>query len=266
MLIIFFRSGYGQYDKKDNAGLINPARELRQLISSDPHRPIYHFANPEGIAMPFDPNGGIYWNGLYQLGFIYQNLERGKREHFWGHAVSRDLFHWTLYPDMVTVKPGNIERGIFSGGAFISREGIPHGKGKSPYGVKVFCSPDGREETVIQYDPIAKEIQINFMKSSVHGTVEVPTYCIVEPEKIEGYGKTTSIQKAPFELKKGESLPLDIFIDRSVVEVFANGRQCMTQVVYPELKESTGVKIFTNSNPVTIENLEVYEMSETNAY
>ena len=34
---------------------------------------------------------------------------------------------------------------------------------KSPYGVKVFCSPDGKEETVIKYDPAAKEIKIDFI-------------------------------------------------------------------------------------------------------
>ncbi len=506
---------YGQYDKKDNADLINSTRELRQLTSSDPHRPIYHFVNPEGVAMPFDPNGGIYWNGKYHLGFIYQNLERGKREHFWGHAVSKDLFHWTLYPDMLDVKPGDIEHGIFSGGTFISREGIPHiiyhGEGsgtnlvayskhpdlrkwtkfegnpvlvspakgsamegkysawdpecwfdkktnsyyqisggdiaglfkskdlykweylgdfvdkkknmlyeyediscpdffkignkdmllfishtlgtqyyigkfendkytiekhgrmnwpggtffapeqllddrgrniiwgwvlerkpsyfpdyqwsgimslprvlslskegdlqinppeeikdirlpdalkersvavaanseklvgkqgssleikaeirggeKSAYGLKVFCSPDGLEETAIIYDPVAKEIVIDFIKSSVHGPVEMPSHAMFAPEgKIEGYGKTTSSQRAPFELKKGERLQLDVFIDRSVIEVFANGRQCITQVVYPELKTSIGVKLFATSEPVVVENLEVYEMSETNAY
>jgi len=37
----------------------------------------------------------------YHLGYIYQSLEKGTREHFWGHAVSTDLFHWTIYPDML---------------------------------------------------------------------------------------------------------------------------------------------------------------------
>ncbi|MBW7890761.1 MAG: hypothetical protein H3C48_07015, partial [Chitinophagaceae bacterium] len=92
LLLSFLISGfcYGQYDKQDDAASINSSRKLRQLIMRDPHRPIYHFANPEGIGMPFDPNGGIYRNGQYHLGFIYQNMEKGKKEHFWGHAVSRD--------------------------------------------------------------------------------------------------------------------------------------------------------------------------------
>lgn len=46
------------------------ARELRERIASDPLRPGYHFVNPEGVGMPFDPNGAIYWKGRYHL-FLY---------------------------------------------------------------------------------------------------------------------------------------------------------------------------------------------------
>ena len=132
--------------------------------------------------------------------------------------------------------------------------------------MKVFCSPDGREETVIKYDPAAKEIIIDFIKSSVHGPVEIATHCIVEPANIEGYGKTTSRQRAPFELKKGEHLQLDIFIDRSIIEVFANSRQCVTQVVYPELPGSTKVKFFAEDAPVDVISAAAWEMAATNMY
>src|SRR5688572_7949378 len=84
--------------------MINHARELRALMQSDPHRPIYHFVAPEGVAMPFDPNGAIYWKGKYHLGYIYQKRPVSKRNiwspddihngHVWGHVVSTDLLHW----------------------------------------------------------------------------------------------------------------------------------------------------------------------------
>ena len=92
---------------------------LREEIRKDPHRPIFHFVMPESNAAPFDPNGAIFWKGRYHLGFIYQKLRNGKYEHVWGHAVSTDLLHWTLYPDMLNVKDGDLEKGIFSGGAFV---------------------------------------------------------------------------------------------------------------------------------------------------
>ena len=64
----------GELNTKDQ---IIQARKLRSLIMSDPHRPGYHFVAPEGRAYPFDPNGAIYWNGKYHVGFIYQSFKNG---------------------------------------------------------------------------------------------------------------------------------------------------------------------------------------------
>lgn len=500
--------------QKDIPSLINDTRSLRTLMQSDPHRPIYHFVAPEGHAMPFDPNGAIYWKGKYHLGYIYQKLRNGKNEHVWGHAVSTDLMHWSLYPDMLDIKEGDLEKGIFSGGTFMSKEGIPHimyhgegananmvayskdddlkiwkkfegnpvlktpdikdplnnqaqysawdpegwydakadyyyqisggknpglfkskdmykwdyigrlldgnkkylydsedlscpdffsidnksmllfishnigaqyfignfandhynieqhgrmnwpggtffapeqlkddkgrniiwgwvlerkpkqfkdygwsgimslprvlsldknnilqinppheiaairtseikeeditlmpnsektlkasgtsleikleleGGNTSPYGVKVFCSPDGKEETTIVYDPIKKNITINFIKSSINGPVTMSANAMFG-KPVDGFPEKVSEQSAPFELKAGEKLLLDIFIDRSIIEVFANGRQCITQVVYPELTESTGIKIFSGAEKVMAKKVQSWEMAQTNAY
>ena len=52
------------------------------------------------------------------------------------------------------------------------------------------------------------------------------------------------VQAAPFRLAAGEVLELRVFIDRSVIEVFANGRQSLTQRVYPTRADSIGVRLF----------------------
>jgi len=505
------------------------SRNLRKRIMSDPYRPIYHFVSPDGNANPFDPNGAIFWKGKYHLGFIYQSLNRGKREHFWGHVVSTDLLHWRLYPDMLDVKEGDHEIGIFSGGSFLSREGVPHviyhgwgaesnmvayaadddltewikfegnpvsrtpesgdpmfGKyqawdpeawydsetdyyyqitggdkagyfrskdmlewdylgdfinqdnrmrhdfedlscpdffavgdkhmllfishslgsqyylgtfsngqfkaeehgrmnwpggtffapeqlvddkgrniiwgwilerqpellnwvdhweeeeknaqrflttgwsgimslprvislsannevlispaqeltqlrqkgaeipefllapnaekelpirGKSleilvelkvasePFGIKVFSSLESKEETVIKYDPQAQELIIDFSKSAVsgNGQVKMLPNCMFEPQ-LEGFTEPISEQRAPFELKAGEVLRLNIFLDRSVIEVFANDRLCMTQVVYPELENSDGVEIFSTDSAVEVLSVKIWSMAATNFY
>ncbi|MFT3703947.1 MAG: glycoside hydrolase family 32 protein [Agriterribacter sp.] len=513
-LFVSFYNGLAQDKPKEIQELVNDARSLRSLMQSDPHRPIYHFVAPEGHAMPFDPNGAIYWKGKYHLGYIYQKLRNGKYEHVWGHAVSTDLFHWSLWPDMLNIKDGDLEEGIFSGGTFLSKEGVPHimyhgqgasanmvaystdpdlrvwkkfegnpvlktpssddpfgnsgkytawdpegwydkkagyyyqisggktpalfkskdmykwqylgklldssksmlyasedvscpdffsignksmllfishnigtqyyignfandkftieqhgrmnwpggtffapeqlkddkgrniiwgwslerkpeglpdygwsgimslprvlslnnknvlqiqppeeikalrsnevvennillapgterilkAKGKSielkldiiggattPYGVKVFCSPDGKEETVISYDPVKKELMINFINSSVKAPVKMPSNAMFGPP-VDGFPETVSEQRAPFELAKGAPLQLDIFLDRSIIEVFANGRQCITQVVYPELENSIGIKVFSGSEKVLVKKVQSWTMAETNAY
>ncbi len=508
---------------------INHARTLRNHILSDPYRPIYHFVAPEGRAYPFDPNGAIYWDGKYHVGFIYQSLLNGEREHFWGHAVSTDLLHWSLYPDMLDVKEGDIEKGIFSGGAFLSKEGVPHimyhgygadanlvaystdedlrvwkkfegnpvlrspkegdpmfgkyrawdpegwydkdtdyyyqisggdtagffrsrdmteweylgnfidqqkryrhhfedlscpdffslgskhmllfishnlgsqyyvgdwsagrftveqhgrmnwpggtffapeqlvddqgrnliwgwvldrnpdvydfaahwndeetnpsrfakegwsgvmsmprvvalseegevlitppeefeklrlkewdggafslgagqekelgmrGKsveievemtlGSSHAGLKVFGAPEGDEETLVFYDTSTEELVIHFARSraSAGGLVEMPPNCMFEPQ-LEGFTEPVSEQRAPFKLQEGENLHLNIFLDRSIIEVFANERLCMTQVVYPELPDSDRIRIYSGGEDIEVKSLKVWKMAQTNMY
>jgi beta-fructofuranosidase len=89
-------------------------RALRERVLSDPYRPGYHFVIPEGQAMPFDPNGAIFWKGRYHLFYIFQD----KRGHNWGHVSSSDLFHWRHHPT-------SLVSGMFSGNCFVNREGRP---------------------------------------------------------------------------------------------------------------------------------------------
>jgi beta-fructofuranosidase len=514
--------------------LIRSTRALRALMQSDPHRPIYHFVAPEGHAMPFDPNGAIYWKGKYHLGFIYQKRTGGKERFAWGHVVSTDLLHWTIYPDMLDVDEGGVEWGIFSGGAFLSKDSVPHviyydqgtasnrlayatdddlkvwkkvgavlnslnpdddrssamiccippegrfsvfdpdawydekagcyyqisggmkpalfksadmhewkylgclisgnesmrlpiedlscpaffslgkksmllfishargaqyyigsfaddrfipeqhgrmnwpggtffasehlrddkgrniiwgwviqpkngargwqmrqkdgtppprdygwsgvmslprvvslddmgelqihppeeiklirlsevrqdafvlqpneetrlhadgksielkieiaGGARSPFGIKVFASPDGREETVIRYEPEQEQLVIDFVRSAISGPVEIEFVGARTTDMTTPVIERVSQQKAPLKLKKGEALALNVFLDRCIIEVFANGRQVMTQIVYPELESSSCVNVFSGNEAITVMNVQSWALAETNAY
>jgi len=99
--------------------IIKNTRALRAKLLRDPYRPGYHFVALEGLCAPFDVNGAIFWKGRYHIFYIFQN-ELG---HCWGHASSIDLVHWRHHP--TALEPSEGDRGIFSGGAFIDRNGIP---------------------------------------------------------------------------------------------------------------------------------------------
>ena len=64
----------------------------------------------------------------------------------------------------------------------------------------------------------------------------------------------------PLDLEKGELLHLRIFIDRSIVEVFANGRQCLTIRVYPERNDSSGVSVFARGSAAKLVSLDAWQM------
>ena len=49
-------------------------------------------------------------------------------------------------------------------------------------------------------------------------------------------------ETAPVLLGGNETLKLRVFVDRSVVEVFVNGKQCVAARVYPGRADSTGSK------------------------
>ena len=94
------------------------ARSVRERIVGDPARPGYHFVVPEGVAMPFDPNGAIYWKGRYHLFYIFQDTRLGRKADHWGHVSSTDLFHWVHHPT-------GLFDGMYSGNCFLNRDGVP---------------------------------------------------------------------------------------------------------------------------------------------
>jgi beta-fructofuranosidase len=114
-------------------------------------------------------------------------------------------------------------------------------------GLKVCCSPDGQEETVIFYDSTDKKLKIDTHKSS---TGEGPK----------------SIEAGPFELKNSEPLKLQVFVDKSVVEVFANNRQAVMRRIYPARKDSLNVMLFSKGSSAMVKKLEAWEMMPSNPF
>ena len=119
--------------------------------------------------------------------------------------------------------------------------------GAKQFGVKVCCSPDGEEQTLVFYDAAEKKLKVDTRRSSLGEG----------PKKIEA---------APFELKAGEPLDLRLFVDKSVVEVFANDRQAITRRVYPTRADSVGVTLFSVGGSVRVPTLEAWDMMPSNPY
>ncbi len=110
-------------------------------------------------------------------------------------------------------------------------------------GVMVRCAPDNSEGSCIVFDAVAKTLAIESATLSEQG------------ERCE------QLQAAPFILPAGEALRLRIFVDRSVLEVFANERVCLTQRVYPSRADSVQVKCFAKGGDgACVESLDAWDM------
>ena len=84
---------------------------------------------------------------------------------------------------------------------------------------------------------------------------------------MEGYlwGKD-KIQKARLSLLGKENLDLRIFIDRSVIEVFVNEKLALVQRIYPVMKESDQVILFSNGGNIHVSILESWKLHPSNPY
>jgi beta-fructofuranosidase len=120
-------------------------------------------------------------------------------------------------------------------------------KGAKQFGVIVCCSPGGEERTLVYYDAADKKIKVDTTKASL---AESPR----------------TIEAGPFELGEGEVLNLRVFVDSSVVEVFANGRQAVMRRIYPTRADSLGVKIFARGGEARAGSIEGWPLAASNPF
>jgi len=135
----------------------------------------------------------------------------------------------------------------------------------SRIGLRVCCSPDGVEQTEIIFDPAAGTLSVDISKSSLSPDVLWPWPWPFKTEREEHLG-ADCVQTAPFSLAAGENLKLRVFLDGSILEIFANNRQCITQRIYPTREDSTGVVLFSQGGSARVRTLQAWEMAATNPW
>ncbi len=130
--------------------------------------------------------------------------------------------------------------------------------------LQVLRSSDGVECTTIQVDLKHQKLSIDVSRSSLKIPNLYRMFCHFNDNvrKIFTENPIVLAQEAPFELVSGENLRLQVFIDRCMVEVFANGRQALCMQVFPDKEDSMYVRFMAKSGNARIIKLQVWTMRE----
>ena len=122
----------------------------------------------------------------------------------------------------------------------IQAEIDPGGAGQA--GLSLRIAPDRSEETPVYYDREQRLICVDRSRSSTDTSAD------------------RTMQSGPFLLGRGEPLRLHIFLDGSVIEIFANHRFCLTARVYPAGRRSRGVALHSRGGEAKMVSFEAWEM------
>lgn len=127
--------------------------ESRRKMANDPHRPIYHYVNPEGKLN--DPNGLCFWQGRWHL--FYQAYPPEDPRQHWGHAVSSDLIHWRDLPLAIYPNP---EDKVFSGATLVESNRV----------IAIYHGVDAGTMVAVSSDPLL----LNWDKVTGQAVIPLP--------------------------------------------------------------------------------------------
>ena len=125
--------------------------------------------------------------------------------------------------------------------------------------INVLSSPNGEEVSSVIYDWSVNQLSIDTTNSSTNDSDS-----LLKEVQIGGVGSAPKLASAltepPFNIADDEMLRLHIFVDRSIIEVFANDRSCLTTRIYPTRTDSVGVNVKATGGSALIKSLDIWDI------
>ncbi|KAI9016507.1 glycosyl hydrolase [Phycomyces nitens] len=225
------------------AGMFGLNRELEviEIENVSLHDPLVSVKNASWVATP---------NKDSKTATISTLAVRPMSEY---EALRDGAKHWSLKHHR-NIIPNRPARGVSTKYAEIVAEFEFNEKSKA-FGLSILESANKHEETLIVYDPNQGTISIDRSKSSLD-----PKFANSTETGPLALFKIASNGKA-----KIETLKLRVFVDNTVVEVYANDRFALTTRVYPTLPDASGVSLVIPKG-VAIKQLDVYQDIDIKAF
>ncbi|MBP7694585.1 MAG: glycoside hydrolase family 32 protein, partial [Anaerolineales bacterium] len=113
---------------------------------------------------------------------------------------------------------------------------------EAEFGLQLLSSPGGEEQTHLIYNSREGRLSLEAADSSLSPTVD------------------RSRRQASLQLGSDHELRLRVFVDGSIIEVFANGSTCLAGRVYPTRPDSLGVDLVVRHGPVRLKSLTAWPL------
>ncbi len=180
-----------------------------------------------------------YWEGLHSIPRV-MTLEKGRlvQTPIPELEVLRDR-HWQLKDQAITSPTPGLLSDIKGDALEIMATFERKETTAQRFGVHLRMSDDAKEKTTIYYEPASDTFGVEGNYARRDGSPD----------------------KAPAGLGKDEPITMRIFLDRSVLEVYVNGRP-ITERLYPS-PDSQSLDVFAEGGNVRLESIDVWQMKSS---
>lgn len=133
-----------------------------------------------------------------------------------------------------------------------------------------FCSTTTSSSTLASYwfrskyrEPFSDDVRAyRIMSSALSHTVRCENIISIDSSCSSTVSDvlTRPPESASVVIEPDEPVQPRVFVDRSVVEMFVQGRQCVAVRVYPSLRDSTGISLLSRSQESELLALDCWQM------
>ncbi|MFF2596788.1 GH32 C-terminal domain-containing protein [Priestia megaterium] len=109
------------------------------------------------------------------------------------------------------------------------------------YGIQVRRTPDAEEQVGIYYNEDSEQFGVDATRMSLNPDIQ----------------KTSNSGNLELD---GENLKLSLYVDRSMIEAYANGKKSITTRAYPTRSDALGIKLWSKNGTAKIKSMKVWEM------